>query len=980
MRWMLPLLLTLALVAIPLAGEADAQDHFTVRFELPDGTVIAEQQVAAGAQVNLSEIPAIEVPEGVTMYWGDVTQPITQDTTFRATFISRVETHIVSYYDETGEIFLHREVVLDGNAAVYDGIPTKPSDSQHSYVFAGWSEDLSSVTSDISVRAVFEAAERECEIRFFDYDRSLIATRSVPYGGTLTDLPESPSRPSTVGYRYEFVSWSITPNGNSPAHFTDVRDTMFVYAYYAPFPAEYTVSFHYGSDVVRKDVREYNTPIGGAAALDIFEGEGIALFYRDSGLSIPMSVDDVVIGNTDVYVKKIPGIYAAERDASGNVIGNAISVSHNQSTASEVPVENGEAILYDISQFGSGFIASIDKESVRLAAEKVGSGTLLKMSVPRGSVSMKASDMLLLAEGGDITLSVSNGPSSIRMASALKRINYSAFYSVALKVGGRSITDLTEMGSEAKLSFPVDLAEGLNGAAWNISSKGVLTQMESEYDGREVSFRSPIIQFYAVGTDSENAGTVKEQVIVPTGKTSFSRVSVGSGYAAELTSMSIDNLGDILFLPSSLGSNALVSVAQGALNDVRNAPAIAVPATVSKFSWNNWSNSVADVYFLGDKPEFFGEVPASVTVHRLSGASGWDSETDEVPVLLYDGAYKKDPFSFYYFIIDGKAIVHRYVSGVYVQIPRYVSAMGNVYPIVAIGNSAFMLAEGSDYELYGLSYRDYNLETVEIPSSVTDIMADAFRGSTVRNVFGMDSVVRIWDGAFGSCRSLSSPSLPDSLLYIGEGGFRGCSAKTFARVSLPGSLKSMGDAAFYGCSNLVGVKLGDSIVAIPDSCFANCVSLGGITFPASVKSIGNSAFYNCGDITYVDLAGVESLGSDAFANSRSSSELECVVIGESMKTMGTGAFSGCSSIAEIEAHCPWPANIQEVFSGLDLSSVKYYVETEDRKSWEEHYSDVEILDEEDNVKKDNSLTYFTLGMLVFFIIAGIVSFRYRMKA
>ncbi len=979
MRGILAALLVLALIAVPLAGEADAQDYFTVSFALPDGTVIAEQQVAAGGQVDLSKIPDIEVPEGVTVYWGGVTQPITQDTTFKATFISKTEAHVVSYYDESGTVCLHREAVLHGSAAVYDGIPSKPSDSASSYIFKGWSEDLSSVTSDMSVRAVFEAAERECEVRFFDYDRTLIAVRPVPYGGTLTDMPDDPSRPSTVGYRYEFVSWSITPNGNSPAHFDDIRDTMFVYAYYAPFPAEYSVAFHHGGEIVRQDVREYNSPIGGAAALDIFGGSGIALFYRDSALSVPMSVDTVVIGDTDVYVRKVPGIYAAERDPSGNVIGNSISVSHDASTAAEIRAENGEATLYDISQFGSGFIASIDAGSVRLAAEKTGPDAMLKMSVPRGSVSMKASELLSLAEGGDITLSVSNGPSSIRMVSALKRINYSAFYSVALKVGGRSITDLSETGSEARLSFPLDLAEGLHGAAWNISSKGVLTQMESEYEGGTVSFVSPVVQFYAVGTDSEDAAAVKEQVVNPAGKTSFTRISAGGGYAAELTSMSIDNLGDILFLPSSLGSDPLVSVAQGALNDVRNAPAVVVPATASKFSWYNWSNSVADVYFLGDMPEFLGDAPSSVAVHRLSGTSGWDPSVDAVPLLLYDGAYKKDPFSFLYFIIDGKAVVHRYVTGIYVQIPRYVSAMGSVYPTVAIGNSAFMLADGSAYDIYGLSYRDYNLETVEIPSSVADIMADAFRGSTVRNVFGMDSAVRIWDGAFGSCRNLSAPSLPDSLLYIGEGGFRGCSAKTFARVTLPDSLKAMGDSAFYGCSNLVGAKLGGSIAAIPDSCFANCSSLGSITFPKSLKSIGNGAFYNCGDITYIDLAEVETLGSDAFANSRASSELECVVIGESMASMGAGAFSGCSSIAEIEAHGPRPSNMDEVFPGVDLSSVKYYVETEDRRSWEEHYSDVEILDEDENVSKDNSLTYFTLGMLAFFVIAGLVSLRYRMK-
>ncbi len=973
----LALILLLILSAVSVSGEASAEDTYTVSFALPDGTVISQQQVADGGQVDFSKIPSIEVPDDVTVYWGDVTQPIHQDTTFTATFVSRTPAYVVSYYDESGSICYFREVVKEGSPATYSVVPSKASDSMYDYVFAGWSQDLSSVTSDMDVKAVFDAVPKSCEVRFFDYDRTLITVKKVGYGEDLTEMPEDPTRPSTVGYSYTFVCWSITPNGNSPADFTDITDTMFVFAFYQPSLAEYTVTFHNGSDVVMTSVVKYNTAIGGAAALDMFE-DGIALMYRDAAFTRPMSVDTVIIGNTDVYVREIPGIYEAERDANGNVIGNVITVSHDDSTVSRMVSENGRVTLFDISQFGSGCIASIDSDSIRKVVQKFGDDVLLSMAVPRGTVSVKAGDLSSLAGDDDVTFAINNGPSSIKITTALKRINYSSFYSILLKVGGRTVNELSEELSPAVFDIPVNLAEGLHGAAWNITSRGALEQMDAEYVDGIVSFSSRIIQFYAIGTDSEGAAEVKEQVVVPYGEAVCNTASEDGVQKNTLVSMGVDCLGGVLFMPSSFNSRQVVAIDAGAFNDVKNASAIVIPSSIARFSWENWSNSVPDVYFLGNAPEFTGEVPSTVTVHRLEGTSGWDDAVDSIPLYLYNGAYKKDPFSFYYFIVNEEAVVHRYVTGVYVQIPKAVAAGGSEYPVSYIGCSAFMWSADL-YDTYGLRYTDYNLETVEIPTSVRDIMTDAFRNSTVKTVYDMGAVERIWDGAFAGCTSMSGITYPNTLLFIGDGAFRGCSGKTFAKVNLPDGIRVIGDGAFYGCTNVTGVKLGKTIQDIPADCFGFCSALNSISIPDSVKTIGEGAFYNCSSLLYMDFNNVQSIGYNAFSNSGSTSMLDCVVFGEPLVALGSGAFSNCTSIAEIEAYCPRPDNMDEAFTGVDLESVSYYVETEDYDTWKSHYDKVDLLDEVVEEKKDHTMTYVSIGLLIFFVIAGIVSLRYRMK-
>ena len=258
-------------------------------------------------------------------------------------------------------------------------------------------------------------------------------------------------------------------------------------------------------------------------------------------------------------------------------------------------------------------------------------------------------------------------------------------------------------------------------------------------------------------------------------------------------------------------------------------------------------------------------------------------------------------------------------------------------------------------------------------------MTDAFRSSTLKTVYDMGSVERIWDGAFSGCTSLSGVTYPDTLLYIGSGAFRGCSGKTFAKVNLPDGVRVIGDAAFYGCNNVTGVKLGKAIEAIPADCFGFCSALNSISIPDSVKTIGEGAFFNCSSILYMDLNNVVSVGRNAFANSGSTSMLECVVFGESLATLGSGSFSNCASIAEIEAYCARPDSMDDAFTGVDLESVSYYVETEDYDTWKAHYDKVELLDEAIEEKKDHTMTYVSVGLLIFFIIAGILSFRYRMK-
>ena len=210
-----------------------------------------------------------------------------------------------------------------------------------------------------------------------------------------------------------------------------------------------------------------------------------------------------------------------------------------------------------------------------------------------------------------------------------------------------------------------------------------------------------------------------------------------------------------------------------------------------------------------------------------------------------------------------------------------------------------------------------SLSEIVIPSSVTSIGHSAFSGcNSLSEIVIPSSVTSIGHHAFSGCRSLSEIVIPFSVTNIGYGAFDGCNS--LSEIVIPSSVTSIGHSAFSGCNSLSEIVIPSSVTSIGDYAFSDCNSLSEIVIPSSVTSIGHHAFDGCRSLSEIVIpSSVASIGERAFSDCNSLSE---IVIPSSVTSIGYSAFSGCDSLSEIVI----PSSVTSIgdwaFSGCDSLS------------------------------------------------------------
>jgi len=125
-----------------------------------------------------------------------------------------------------------------------------------------------------------------------------------------------------------------------------------------------------------------------------------------------------------------------------------------------------------------------------------------------------------------------------------------------------------------------------------------------------------------------------------------------------------------------------------------------------------------------------------------------------------------------------------------------------------------------------------SLSSITIPNSVKTIDQAAFSNcSSLTSITILDGVATIGWNAFSNCSSLTSITIPDSVTTICPYAFSDCSSLT--SVKIPDSVTSIGDSAFRGCTGLTSVTIPDSVTSIGGGAFYGCSALTDIYYGGS---------------------------------------------------------------------------------------------------------------------------------------------------
>ena len=213
-----------------------------------------------------------------------------------------------------------------------------------------------------------------------------------------------------------------------------------------------------------------------------------------------------------------------------------------------------------------------------------------------------------------------------------------------------------------------------------------------------------------------------------------------------------------------------------------------------------------------------------------------------------------------------------------------------------------------------------------------------------------DGILSIGPGAFRGCGSLWKVIVPAGVVFVGELAFSACD--TLTNVSLPGTVKDVGSSPFSDCPCLeeisvsgegrlatVGgalVDIGESrliclpagrgdttfeapegIVSIGEGAFSRCSSLQSVSLPDSLELIGSRAFESCSALESVSIPkAVTAIGDKVFFQC---SALESVTIEGASTTVGERIFYGCTSLENVVVQRESPARKYCKENGLAYS-------------------------------------------------------------
>ena len=285
-------------------------------------------------------------------------------------------------------------------------------------------------------------------------------------------------------------------------------------------------------------------------------------------------------------------------------------------------------------------------------------------------------------------------------------------------------------------------------------------------------------------------------------------------------------------------------------------------------------------------------IEGSGTMYNFSESSrpGWFSYRSEITDIQLSGGSSIGNYAFGYLTALES-----------VTIPSSVTQLGT-YAFTGCTKLKSVSIQNANVNIPGYGfYNCTSLKSITIPKNATTIGTAAFYGCSALTTVSFPSgsaLTTIGSYAFQNCTSLSSVVLPNSLTTINSSAFKGCTALTKVIAYSGTQLQTIGDSAFEGCRKLNTFTMASGLSSIGARAFYNCVSLPEIKLPAGLTSLGNYSFYGCTGATgaLTIPAGITSIPAGCF---QSCSNIQTLNLVPGLTSIQGNAFAGCTRLTTV---------------------------------------------------------------------------------
>ena len=213
------------------------------------------------------------------------------------------------------------------------------------------------------------------------------------------------------------------------------------------------------------------------------------------------------------------------------------------------------------------------------------------------------------------------------------------------------------------------------------------------------------------------------------------------------------------------------------------------------------------------------------------------------------------------------------------------------------------------------------LETISLPDTIENNVNSSVRGCPKFKGYKVSEnheMFELKDGVlfnkevahlvdYPAAMEQAEYTVPEGTVEIMRGAF--AEHKYLQRVVLPEGIVKIGDGAFRGCEALREVVLPSTLEIIGGQAFAGCTALERISIPAATAEIGQNAFSSCWSLQdiSVDAASAHFCDTDGALYTKDMKKLlrypvdgrMGYVVPSGVEVIGTGAFSGCETLAEV---------------------------------------------------------------------------------